>query len=312
MGADLAGEALRTAALARWAWRSEIKHQVVNTDIDGLLTGALLHHEFDWPIIGFSDTAHSWIDSRVPTPLNLRETTWVDLDMCVPGSRSISQHVVSNTAAEAELVTAFAESVNANLLVGRHRLDRYTDKYPYGTFQWVAWLVGNDLGTSTGDAIASGLAWMPDGGAFSLSNFRSNCLDWAITKMQGSSLAPIASGDAATAVEHVRQAESYLRRKSGVLSGWSRTHQWSMPRGSVGGLAAPFAHAPVQALLDAITELYGWKPAVIPTRYKPFSALWQAGRQPPGWPHSANRREVVSVAVTSRNGWCWTENNPPL
>lgn len=50
---------------------------------------------------------------------------------------------------------------------------------------------------------------------------------------------------------------------------------------------------------------------MIPTRYKPFSALWQAGRQPPGWPHSANRREVVSVAVTSRNGWCWTENKPP-
>lgn len=246
------------------------------------------------------------------TPLNLRKTTWVDLDMCVPGSRSISQHVVSNTAAETELVTAFAESVNPNLLVGRDRLDRYTDKYPCGTFQWVAWLVGNDLGTSTGDAIASGLAWMPDGGAFNLSNFRANCLDWAITKMQGSSLAPIASGDAATAVDHVRQAESYLRRKSGVLFRLVPDAPVVDAQGQCGRTGRAIRTRPVQALLDAITEIYGWKPLVIPTHYKPFSALWQAGRQPPGWPHSANLREVVSVAVTSRNGWCWTENKPPL
>jgi hypothetical protein len=80
----------------------------------------------------------------------------------------------------------------------------------------------------------------------------------------------------------------------------------------VGGLAAAFAHAPVQSLLDAITGFYGWKPVVIPTGYERFSARWQAGRQPPGWPESANRREVVSVAVTSKNGWCWTESKPPV
>ena len=39
-----------------WGWRHEITHQVVNPDIDGLLTACLLHHVKGWPVIGFYDT----------------------------------------------------------------------------------------------------------------------------------------------------------------------------------------------------------------------------------------------------------------
>ena len=61
----------RGAVRRSWGWRDEIRQQVVNTDIDGLLTGALLHHLKGWPVVGFYDTESLWLAEDVALPLDL-------------------------------------------------------------------------------------------------------------------------------------------------------------------------------------------------------------------------------------------------
>jgi hypothetical protein len=298
-----------------WSWRHAIKAQVVNPDIDGLLTACLLHHLKGWPVIGFYDTQRLLLEPSTPLPLALDNVIWVDIDMCWPGARSLSQHVVLNDLSDAEAVDAYAETVNPSLL-GRHaRRVNYTSKYPFGTFQWAWWLIGRaalpEL-PDPDDAVMTGLAWMPDGGFQSVEGvWRDNCVRWATQRMPGSILAPLASTDPSLARSAVVVAERELRRRSGVELGW-RNHQYTLTRGSRTGpvLTRPPDEAPdaLQALCDAITEIYGWRRLVLPGAYDVHEGRWRTGEGPPDdWPSSANRREVVSLAVTSSRKFCWTE-----
>lgn len=312
-GGDVSPDEIRERALQRWSWRGEIQQQVVNTDIDGLLTGALLPHVLGWPIVGFNDTETIWVDETARSPLDLRETAWVDLSMCMMGARCIDNHIVSNTAREALQVYAFRQSVNPNLVVGRHRLERYEDKYPFGTFQWAAWLL--DMGTlesTADDPVRAGLAWMPDGGFRSIRGpFRRNCIEWSRDFLAGGVLSPVASTSPDEALGHVQQAERFLRQQSGVTTGWGDNHQWSMRSRGL-GLTQP-DHVSAQRLLDAITGHYGWRPMVLPTSYRVISRQWNCSKTPPpGWPASANRGEVISLAAWFKNEWAWTAGPMPM
>lgn len=80
----------RARVRRHWHWREEVCQQVVNTDIDGLLTAALLHDIKGWPVVGFYDTETLWLSEGAVTPLDLRTTLWVDVDMSWPGARSLS------------------------------------------------------------------------------------------------------------------------------------------------------------------------------------------------------------------------------
>lgn len=311
---------LRGEALRRWSWQREIRHQVINTDIDGLLSGALLHDRLGWPIAGLSDTRSLWLGSRVRTPLDLGETAWVDLAMCMPGARCIDQHVVCTSAAEAAYLDALQNSLNPNLVVGSSHHD-YTTKYPYGTFQWVAWLLKVDpmLGSPT-SPVGAGFAWMPDGGFASILKYRRNCLSWA-EALPGSLLAPSlpeVRRDPEIATKYVQDAEAYLRERLLQELGarqaqedqrcW-KNHQWRM---SEAWRPQPFVdprtdHWQIQCLLDSITEFFGWRRAIIPTSYRQFRFVWSSGDRVPGWPSSAKNGQVVSAARTGMNRWCWSE-----
>ncbi|MCF6376416.1 hypothetical protein L2K70_02250 [Nocardioides KLBMP 9356] len=298
-----------------WAWRHDIRAQVVNPDIDGLLTACLLHHLKGWPVAGFYDTQRLLMDPAQALPMNLDEVIWVDVDMCWPGARSLSQHVVLDAPSDATAVDAYADTVNPSLLSGHARRHNYTAKYPFGTFQWAWWLIGRralpDM-PDPGDLVMTGLAWMPDGGFQSVETvWRDNCVGWATQRMPGSILAPLATTDPSRARAAVAFAESELRRRSGVDRGW-RNHQFTLTRGSGNGpvMNMSWDEAPgaLQALCDAITGIYGWRRLVLPSSYDVHEGRWRTGdRAPDGWPLSANRREVVSLAVTSKSQFCWTE-----
>ena len=51
-----------------WGWRHEITHQVINPDIDGLMTACLLHHVKGWPVVGLYDTQRLYLDARTRFP----------------------------------------------------------------------------------------------------------------------------------------------------------------------------------------------------------------------------------------------------
>lgn len=130
-----------------WGWRHDVTDQVVNPDIDGLMTACLLHHLKGWKVIGFYDTVRLLVDPAARLPLNLRTTAFVDVDMCSPGARSLSQHVIRDVPGDRQDVHAYATTVNPSLLLGQHsRAIDYRNKYPFGTFQWAWHRAGGALG----------------------------------------------------------------------------------------------------------------------------------------------------------------------
>lgn len=153
---------------------------------------------------------------------------------------------------------------------------------------------------------------MPDGGFQSVEGtWGDNCRSWATRRMSGSILSPLAHTADKQARPAVVAAETELRRRSGVDLGW-RNHQFTLTRGSRNGpvMNMPIDEAPgaLQSVCDAITDIYGWQRLVLPTSYAVHEGRWRTGEVPPaGWPASANHHEVVSLAVTSKKQFCWTE-----
>lgn len=309
----LYGPKLREHVLSRWSWRHDIKQQVVNTDIDGLLCGALLWHLKGWPIVGFYDTENLWLAEGFEANLSLSETIWVDLDMAIPGALSLSQHVVLSTNDDAKRVRAFGNSINPNLFPPVSVADGYRDKYPYGTFQWLCWLVGKPVSPpAITDRILTGIAWMPDGGFRSAQGvWRRNCIEWASEKLPNSLLHPLVLGGLEDAEVFVAEAASYLREQSGIERGW-RNHQLNMSIGTASGpqvlidVSTDFLE--IQKLLNVISHLYEWNQCVIPTKYSLYRGRWKTDSSPPpGWPDCANDGAVVSIAATKARQYCWTE-----
>jgi hypothetical protein len=128
--------------------------------------------------------------------------------------------------------------------------------------------------------------------------------------MPRSILEPLARTASEQAQELVEEAAEELRSRSGVRIGW-RNHQFTLTHGSGDGprLTMPFSEGveAMQALCDVICEIYGWERLRLPEQWERLEGTYHSSATPPpGWPQSANRYEVVSLAVTSKNRFCWT------
>lgn len=309
------------AALLR-SWDAAGLGIVVNPDIDGLLSALLLHDEFGWPVVGFYDTSEvlllaDWVASP---SLPRDKLVWVDLDMCVPGSRSIGQHVNCWYPDDRERVAAYATSINPNDISNTFGRERrvYRAKYPFGTFQYLAWLLRRfeaSASASWWSPEAEGLLWMPDGGAWSIApdRFQQNCRMWAQRHLSGSGLALSANAPAKEIQALVERARRQLERHAeGIM--WSPTLQPKLVRTGGRGfdpklLPIRVAVDLMQGLLDGAKEILGLdRPLRLPTG--PFRSLrgrWQtAGLPPAGWPESANQGHLWSMAVTGSAQVSWT------
>ena len=302
--------------LARWRWRHQIEAQIINTDIDGLLSAALLWHRKRWPIAGLYDTENLWLEDRWcdRLPSNLDKVAWVDIDMCWPGALSVSQHVISAVRADHVDVVAYRDTINPSLIAVQFDGPgaSYQCKYPFGTYQWLSWLA-SEPAPQVSDVVETGLAWMPDGGFQSVRGpWKANCEDWATRRLPGSSLAPLVeAGRSEEAEEFVAAAERMLIQRSGVAFGW-KNHQYRMSAMTSMGasvLSDPSTAegaAEITSLLHAIADIYGWDPASCPTDLRRHQGTWMTGAPPDGWPDAANRWRVVSLAVTARSTYCYT------
>ena len=305
----------RRSVLQTWQWRDEVRQQIVNTDIDGLMTAALLHQLKGWPIAGFYDTETLWLSESTVTPLDLGQTLWVDVDMCWPGARSLSQHVVTVSPSLRGAVAGHATTINPNLAVGCHggHAGAYRDKYPFGTFQWAAWIAGSPRPPALSDYLCTGLAWMPDGGFVSVNHpsWRQNCLNWSTVTLPGSVLSPLAVTGTAQAQGIVRAAARHLAGSAPILGSW-RNLQYVMAQAKGGGCpvidpATTQGRDDVQGVVDRLTQAFGWRPLHIPLTPERYVGTWQTSTSPPpGWPGSANTKAVVSMAITGMRQYCWT------
>lgn len=299
-----------------WSWRADIRQQVVNTDIDGLLTATLLHHLKGWPIVGLYDTETLWVCDAAAVPLDLAATLWVDVDMSWPGARSLSQHVVTAREQDAGAVRAHEETINPNLAVGCHggSFDVYRYKYPFGTYQWAAWVAGAPSPPDAQDRLRTGLAWMADGGFMSVNHpsWRGNCLGWALSTLPNSLLAPLARQGTGAARACVEVAAARLAGGIPLPPAW-RNLQYVIAQSKGGGPptvdpATPAGVADVQSVVDEIADIHEWRRVRIPQMPRRFVGTWRtAATPPPGWPDSANRHRVFSMAITGNRKYCWTE-----
>ena len=120
---------------------------IINTDLDGIFSGLLLHNFLNWEIVGFCDSAETiWVDNNKCS--NVKECVFVDMYLQNKGIKCIDQHIISVDAEHNKMLSANENKLNPNLLYKRNFLpnESYYNKYPFGTVHFIiAWLERNNI-----------------------------------------------------------------------------------------------------------------------------------------------------------------------
>lgn len=160
---------------------------IINSDIDGLLSGLLLHHYLGCEVVGFSNSWDAvWIDKARLS--SIYEGTYIDLYVADPNVLSIEQHIIAVNDEHLGLLKANPNKINPNLERDRIFTNgrSYQLKYPFGTFHYLCAILeseGVDIdldldrsrnGFSLGDFITRA-----DDALFNSHNqYRANAWDW--------------------------------------------------------------------------------------------------------------------------------------
>lgn len=162
---------------------------VTSTDLDGLLSSALLVLVSDWSLAGFFDSRDSlWLPSARSFDANFH--VFVDVHASRSDWVSIDQHVVALNEEEAERLARSRNKINPNLarmtvfdgMNGRG----FTSKYPFATFHYLLALLESggitinlDLSRRvTEDLSLMDLVLRADGAAENTRNYARNAADW--------------------------------------------------------------------------------------------------------------------------------------
>lgn len=111
---------------------------IINTDIDGVLSGLLLKHYCDCEIVGFSNSANKvWIN---PKKINsIYDAVYIDMFVADPSVVCIDQHIIGQHAAHNQHIAMNSNKINPNLLLNRSHTPTatYRNKYALGTVHFI-------------------------------------------------------------------------------------------------------------------------------------------------------------------------------
>ena len=116
------------------------KKCIINTDLDGLLSGMLLQEFLNWEIVGFSSCCgkpddNIWLKND---SININDCVFVDLPVSVNNIQVIDQHFVAFNNESISKYNNFKNKINPNVVRNRIYLNNdYTKKYPFGTVHFV-------------------------------------------------------------------------------------------------------------------------------------------------------------------------------
>lgn len=120
------------------------KKCIVNTDLDGILSGMLLQKFLNWEVVGFSSCCGKqddelWLEDK---KANLNECVFVDLPVCVKEISVIDQHFVAFDSDQASNFLNDPIKINPNIIRNKvFKTDKgtceYTQKYPFGTVHFI-------------------------------------------------------------------------------------------------------------------------------------------------------------------------------
>ena len=116
---------------------SRNKKCVINTDLDGFLSGLLLHHFLDWEIVGFCNSRDTmWLDQSKVS--DLRDVVFVDMYVAHKDIQCIDQHIVACDFEHNKILKENKNKINPNIMRDRVFFgDTYYRKFPFGTFHFL-------------------------------------------------------------------------------------------------------------------------------------------------------------------------------
>ncbi|MDD2636920.1 MAG: hypothetical protein PHW82_15615 [Bacteroidales bacterium] len=111
---------------------------IINSDIDGVISGLLLTNFCNCIVVGFSNSADKvWLDTSLCNSIY----DGVYIDMYVPNENTITidQHIIAINNEHFERIKENSNKINPNIYRPRFLLptNSYTRKYPFGTCHFI-------------------------------------------------------------------------------------------------------------------------------------------------------------------------------
>ena len=124
------------------------KQIVINTDIDGFLSGMILQEYYGCEIVGFSNSKESiWLKPGI----DIRSPIYIDIFVRDPNVYCIDQHIVAYDRPHLERISAYGTKLNPNLDLNKRTFigdlgndADYYHKYPFGTVHYLIALMNDD------------------------------------------------------------------------------------------------------------------------------------------------------------------------
>lgn len=296
---------------------------VVNSDLDGVVSAALLQAAADWRVVGWCDcrgrsSDRLWLDRSLA---NLQDVVFVDIHVNGLNVSSLDQHFVAYDERMGESIMNNPLKINPNhasISRSRFGIEMYRRKYPFGTAHTVLALIerlslncGFDL-----NARLEGVPTAPRAGDLllrcddTLANtlkYPVNAQEWWtwLTELGGSNTRRLATNIEKRLSTRTEIGSSFYRRLSEAFSvaggrpsnrdGWTDYSHLDFSSAFDDGVL----NSSTSELLVAMFELFGCTNPKFPDRYRTISAS-EGSRVTWGEaPQVASRSDVFSYAFVA-------------
>lgn len=176
---------------------SKNRNIVINTDIDGFLSGMILQKYYGCKVVGFSNSRETiWVTPEIKS---IYDPIYIDLYVNRPDVICIEQHIIAYNRSHHDKIKATGTKINPNLerrrtFVGDIDSDYY-HKYPFGTVHYLVSLMAKESINVDFGNIGTEHTYIINGAKFTtcagqvilraddalystLSPYRDNALDW--------------------------------------------------------------------------------------------------------------------------------------
>lgn len=115
---------------------------IINTDIDGFLSGIILQKYCGAKIVGFSNSKKEiWV---APEVNSIYDPVYVDLYVVKPEVVCIEQHIIAHNDEHLRQIRTLDTKINPNLERGKTFTGDYYHKYPFGTVHYLIALLARE------------------------------------------------------------------------------------------------------------------------------------------------------------------------
>ena len=114
------------------------KKIIINSDIDGVLSGLILTNFTNCEVVGFSNSDNTvWIDKSKTN--SIYDAVYIDMFVANSNVKCIDQHIVSVNEQHYRILNANPNKLNPNFDNPRFHLpnNSYYNKYPFGTIHYL-------------------------------------------------------------------------------------------------------------------------------------------------------------------------------